>query len=137
MAGPQTSPAPYPDQYTLQPNVEFIFTSDESWSHVEDMTLRRRIQNKAAQRRYRTFSPQFQFSIVCLTKVPIRPQNERTTSNTHSGEPKPRIFSDGASLRSALVSRFCTGAKSDSNGRAHSGAIVELGNKCVFKRGAE
>lgn len=57
MAEPQTSPMPYPDQYTLQPNVEFIFTSDESWSHVEDMALRRRIQNKAAQRRYRTLPP--------------------------------------------------------------------------------
>ncbi|EYE97453.1 uncharacterized protein EURHEDRAFT_294601 [Aspergillus ruber CBS 135680] len=53
MAGPQTSPNLYPDQYTLQPNVEFVFTSDENWSHVEDMALRRRIQNKAAQRRYR------------------------------------------------------------------------------------
>jgi len=60
MAGSQTSPTSYPDQYPLQPNVEFIFTSDENWSHVEDMALRRRIQNKAAQRRYRVFpSPQF------------------------------------------------------------------------------
>ncbi|BCR87932.1 uncharacterized protein ACHE_40496A [Aspergillus chevalieri] len=53
MAGAQTSPNSHPDQYPLQPNVEFIFTSDESWSHIEDMALRRRIQNKAAQRRYR------------------------------------------------------------------------------------
>ncbi|KAJ5416333.1 hypothetical protein N7491_011368 [Penicillium cf. griseofulvum] len=68
MAGPQTSPNLYPDQYTLQPNVEFVFTSDENWSHVEDMALRRRIQNKAAQRRYRTFSSvlSFQFPVISL-----------------------------------------------------------------------
>lgn len=87
-------------------------------------------------------SPQFQFlvpsyPVTDLTKVPIRPQNERPSSSIRSGTPKPRTFSDGASLRPVLVFRFCTGAESDSNGRAHLDAIVELGNKCVSKWDAQ
>lgn len=75
--------------------------------------------------------PSSQFSIACLTKVPIRPQNERATGGIHSGAQESHSFSDGAAIRSALVSPFCTRAEFDSNGRAHSGAIMEFGDKCI------
>lgn len=85
---------------------------DENWTKVADNTVRRRLQNRLAQRRYRRYLFSYPYplgKIACLMMIRPESQSSSSSGTARDGDPKPKskaIPSNFIDLNDGMVNNW-------------------------------